>query len=108
MGLFPSLPVSSITSHLFPSLPVSSSYGHHVSRTSYVLCDDPPTIQRIFSRLRSFGGSDGSYPQHCGGVPVLQVRDVTTGYDSSQPDHRSVSSSPPARASYSSSSASSS
>ncbi|XP_075871005.1 glucose 1,6-bisphosphate synthase isoform X1 [Nelusetta ayraudi] len=66
------------------------TYGHHVSRTSYVLCDDPPTIQRIFSRLRSFGGSDGSYPQHCGGVPVLQVRDVTTGYDSSQPDRRSV------------------
>lgn len=90
--LFLSLPVSS--RHIL-SLPVCSRYGHHVSRTSYVLCDDPPTIQRIFSRLRSFGSSDGSYPQHCGGVPVLQVRDVTTGYDSSQPDCRSVSSLPP-------------
>lgn len=90
--------------HFLP-LPDSSSYGHHVSQTSYVLCDDPPTIQRIFSRLRSFGGAESSYPQDCGGVPVLQVRDVTTGYDSSRPDGRSVSS-PSPRESLSSSSSS--
>ncbi|KAM9733562.1 LOW QUALITY PROTEIN: glucose 1,6-bisphosphate synthase-like [Menidia menidia] len=65
------------------------TYGPHLSRTSYVVCRCPPTVRGVFSRLRDFGGS-GSYPPSCGGVPVLHVRDVTTGYDSSQPDGRSV------------------
>ena len=66
-----------------------SRYGYHVSKTSYVICNDPPTIQKIFSRIRNFEG-DGSYPKTCGSVRIVHVRDVTTGYDSSQPDLRSV------------------
>lgn len=69
-------------------LPVSR-YGYHVSKTSYVICNDPPTIQKIFGRIRNFDG-EGSYPKMCGGVQIVQVRDVTTGYDSSQADLRSV------------------
>uniref|UniRef100_A0A3Q2DGL1 Phosphoglucomutase 2-like 1 n=1 Tax=Cyprinodon variegatus TaxID=28743 RepID=A0A3Q2DGL1_CYPVA len=65
------------------------TYGYHVSKTSYVTCNDPPTIQRIFSRIRNFEG-DGSYPKACGGVRIVHIRDVTTGYDSSRPDLRSV------------------
>uniref|UniRef100_A0A667XSQ2 Phosphoglucomutase 2-like 1 n=1 Tax=Myripristis murdjan TaxID=586833 RepID=A0A667XSQ2_9TELE len=68
---------------------IYQTYGYHVSKTSYVICNDPPTIQKIFSRIRNFDG-EGSYPKTCGGHNVLHVRDVTTGYDSSQPDHRSV------------------
>uniref|UniRef100_A0A3Q2W2Q3 Phosphoglucomutase 2-like 1 n=2 Tax=Haplochromini TaxID=319058 RepID=A0A3Q2W2Q3_HAPBU len=68
---------------------IYQTYGYHVSKTSYVVCNDPPTIQRIFSRIRNFDGS-GSYPKTCGGVQIVHVRDVTTGYDSSQPDLRSV------------------
>ncbi|XP_030601025.1 glucose 1,6-bisphosphate synthase [Archocentrus centrarchus] len=68
---------------------IYQTYGHHVSKTSYVICNDPPTIQRIFGRIRNFDGS-GSYPKTCGGVQIVHVRDVTTGYDSSQPDLRSV------------------
>ncbi|KAM4566465.1 glucose 1,6-bisphosphate synthase isoform 2-T2 [Odontesthes bonariensis] len=68
---------------------IYQTYGYHVSKTSYVICNDPPTIQRIFGRIRNFDG-DGSYPKACGGVRILHVRDVTTGYDSSQPDLRSV------------------
>ncbi|XP_041796509.1 glucose 1,6-bisphosphate synthase [Chelmon rostratus] len=64
-------------------------YGYHLSKTSYVVCNDPPTIQKIFSRIRNFDG-EGSYPKTCGGVRIVHVRDVTTGYDSSQPDLRSV------------------
>lgn len=64
-------------------------YGYHVSKTSYVTCNDPPTIQRIFSRIRNFEG-DGSYPKACSGVRIVHIRDVTTGYDSSRPDLRSV------------------
>ncbi|XP_016110558.1 glucose 1,6-bisphosphate synthase-like [Sinocyclocheilus grahami] len=62
-------------------------YGYHVSRTSYVLCSDPLTIHRIFSRLHNFGGP-GDYPELCGDYCITHIRDVTTGYDSSQPDKK--------------------
>ncbi|XP_023817470.1 glucose 1,6-bisphosphate synthase isoform X2 [Oryzias latipes] len=68
---------------------IYQTYGYHLSTTSYVICRDPPTIQRIFSRIRNFDGAE-LYPKTCGGVPVVHVRDVTTGYDSSQPDLRST------------------
>ncbi|XP_041850854.1 glucose 1,6-bisphosphate synthase isoform X1 [Melanotaenia boesemani] len=68
---------------------IYETYGYHLSKTSYVICNDPPTIQKIFGRIRNFDGQ-GSYPKTCGGVRILHVRDVTTGYDSSQPDFRSV------------------
>ncbi|CAL8353998.1 unnamed protein product [Lota lota] len=61
-------------------------YGFHISRTSYVVCYHPPTVQQIFSRIRSY--EDGSYPKSCAGQRVVCVRDVTVGYDSSQSDHR--------------------
>ncbi|KAM9820291.1 glucose 1,6-bisphosphate synthase [Neosynchiropus ocellatus] len=64
-------------------------YGFHIAHTSYVTCADPHTIRTIFARIRNFGG-EGSYPTVCGGVRIAQVRDVTTGYDSSRPDLRSV------------------
>ncbi|XP_018560405.1 glucose 1,6-bisphosphate synthase [Lates calcarifer] len=68
---------------------IYQTYGYHVSKTSYVICNDPPTIQKIFGRIRNFDG-EGSYPKTCGGVRIVHVRDVTTGYDSSQADLRSV------------------
>ncbi|KAK9520355.1 hypothetical protein VZT92_020248 [Zoarces viviparus] len=70
-------------------LNIYQTYGHHVSQTSYVVCEDPPTIQTIFCRIRNFDG-EASYPKTCGGVRIVHVRDVTTGYDSSRPDLRSV------------------
>ncbi|XP_068172791.1 glucose 1,6-bisphosphate synthase isoform X2 [Antennarius striatus] len=68
---------------------IYQTYGYHVSQTSYVICNDPPTVQRIFSRIRNFDG-DGSYPKSCGGVQIVHIRDVTKGYDSSRPDGRCV------------------
>ncbi|KAM4628432.1 glucose 1,6-bisphosphate synthase [Polymixia lowei] len=64
-------------------------YGYHISKTSYVICNDPPTVQKIFSRIRNYEG-EGLYPKTCAGQRILHVRDVTTGYDSSQPDQRCV------------------
>uniref|UniRef100_A0A8C1GW23 Phosphoglucomutase 2-like 1 n=1 Tax=Cyprinus carpio TaxID=7962 RepID=A0A8C1GW23_CYPCA len=64
-------------------------YGYHISRTCYVICNDPPTIHKIFSRLRNFGGPS-VYPESCGDYCITHIRDVTTGYDSSQPDKKCV------------------
>ncbi|KAM6969818.1 glucose 1,6-bisphosphate synthase [Aplochiton taeniatus] len=64
-------------------------YGYHISKTSYVICNDPMTVKRIFDRLRNFEG-DSTYPRTCGGYEITHVRDVTTGYDSSQANKRCV------------------
>ncbi|XP_036418899.1 glucose 1,6-bisphosphate synthase isoform X1 [Colossoma macropomum] len=68
---------------------IYETYGYHISRTSYVVCNDPPTVKRIFSRLRNFEG-EGVYPKTCGGYSIAHIRDVTTGYDSGQPNKKSV------------------
>uniref|UniRef100_A0A4W5Q5K0 Phosphoglucomutase 2-like 1 n=1 Tax=Hucho hucho TaxID=62062 RepID=A0A4W5Q5K0_9TELE len=64
---------------------IFETYGYHISTTSYVICHDPPTVKRIFTRLRTFEG-ENTYPRSSGGHSIVAVRDVTTGYDSSQPD----------------------
>ncbi|KAL2095911.1 hypothetical protein ACEWY4_008059 [Coilia grayii] len=68
---------------------IYETYGYHISKTSYVICNDPPTVKRIFCRLRNFEG-DNVYPKSCGGYNIINVRDVTTGYDSAQPDQKCV------------------
>ncbi|XP_065264022.1 glucose 1,6-bisphosphate synthase [Emys orbicularis] len=64
-------------------------YGYHISKTSYFLCYEPPTIKRVFEKLRNFD-SPKSYPKSCGAYGILHVRDVTTGYDNSQLNKKSV------------------
>ncbi|KAJ8798283.1 hypothetical protein J1605_001408 [Eschrichtius robustus] len=68
---------------------VYEKYGYHISKTSYFLCYDPTTIKSIFERLRNFD-SPKEYPKFCGTFAILHIRDVTTGYDSSQPNKKSV------------------
>ncbi|TSN57728.1 Glucose 1,6-bisphosphate synthase [Bagarius yarrelli] len=68
---------------------IYETYGYHISRTSYVICNNPQTVKEIFYRLRNFEG-DGVYPKKCGEYSITHIRDVTTGYDSSQPNKKSV------------------
>ncbi|XP_066521448.1 glucose 1,6-bisphosphate synthase [Hoplias malabaricus] len=68
---------------------IYETYGYHISQTSYVICNDPQTVKRIFSRMRNFEG-EGVYPRKCGAYTIAHIRDVTTGYDSSQPDKKCV------------------
>ncbi|XP_040195776.1 glucose 1,6-bisphosphate synthase [Rana temporaria] len=68
---------------------IYEKYGYHISKTSYFLSYDPATNKRIFDRLRNYTGPK-RYPQSCGMYGVLHVRDVTTGYDSSQQSKKSL------------------
>lgn len=68
---------------------IYETYGFHISKTSYLICQHLPTIKRIFDRLRNFGG-EREYPRSCGGYSIVHTRDVTTGYDSSQPGQKCV------------------
>ncbi|KAI7866258.1 hypothetical protein BDF14DRAFT_1875312 [Spinellus fusiger] len=66
-------------------------YGYFVSDNSYFICHDKDLIQRIFERIR-YGGDASSrtfaYPTTIGGHKVVSVRDLTVGYDSSQPGNQ--------------------
>lgn len=47
-------------------------------------------IQQLFDNLRNYDG-ENTYPKSCGRFKVSGIRDLTTGYDSSQPDQKAVS-----------------
>ncbi|XP_063778476.1 phosphopentomutase [Pseudophryne corroboree] len=68
---------------------IFNKYGYHISRNSYFLCYDQTTIRNLFDNLRNYdGGTD--YPKMCGKFKVTGVRDLTTGYDSNQPDKKAI------------------
>ncbi|VDB85543.1 unnamed protein product [Peniophora sp. CBMAI 1063] len=64
-------------------------YGFFQTSNSYFICSEPATIDRIFTRLRDYDGQATkerpSYPKSIGGLTVTSIRDLTVGYDSSNP-----------------------
>ncbi|KAG6910909.1 hypothetical protein DXG01_006592 [Tephrocybe rancida] len=64
-------------------------YGYFQTSNSYFICTDPPTIDRIFARIRSYYSVEPqngpSYPREIAGLTVTSVVDLTTGYDSTNP-----------------------
>ncbi|KAG7487141.1 phosphoglucomutase-2 [Solea senegalensis] len=69
---------------------VFEQYGYHISKNSYFICHDQKVICTLFERLRSYGGQKDSYPTECGRFSISAIRDLTTGYDSNQPDKKAV------------------
>ncbi|XP_017835817.1 phosphoglucomutase-2 [Drosophila busckii] len=72
---------------------IYDTYGYHASIGSYLLCKDQQIICKIFTRLRSFdAGQQATYPKSIlnGEYKISQVRDLTTGYDSSTPNKKPV------------------
>ncbi|XP_064190536.1 phosphoglucomutase-2 [Anguilla rostrata] len=68
---------------------IYEEYGYHITKNSYFICHDQDTIRGLFQRLRNFDG-ENTYPTRCGSFTVSSVRDLTTGYDSQQPDKKAV------------------
>uniref|UniRef100_A0A672JDQ1 Phosphoglucomutase 2 n=1 Tax=Salarias fasciatus TaxID=181472 RepID=A0A672JDQ1_SALFA len=69
---------------------IYEEYGYHLSKNSYFICHDQTVIRSLFDRLRNSGGQKNSYPTDCGAFSISTVRDLTTGYDSNQPDKKAV------------------
>uniref|UniRef100_A0A224Z1A7 Phosphoglucomutase / phosphopentomutase n=1 Tax=Rhipicephalus zambeziensis TaxID=60191 RepID=A0A224Z1A7_9ACAR len=65
------------------------TYGYHVSNNSYYICHHQPTIQKMFERLRNYSGKD-TYPRKIGTYTIKNIRDLTTGYDDTQPDKKAI------------------
>ncbi|XP_057700517.1 phosphoglucomutase-2 [Corythoichthys intestinalis] len=69
---------------------IYEEYGYHLSKNSYFICHDQDVIRSLFERLRNYGGGKDSYPSKCGPFSITAVRDLTTGYDSNQPDNKAI------------------
>ncbi|XP_056266368.1 phosphoglucomutase-2 [Pseudoliparis swirei] len=69
---------------------IYEEYGYHLSKNSYFICHDQEVIRSLFERLRGHGGQKDSYPTECGRFSIAAVRDLTTGYDNSQPGNKAV------------------
>uniref|UniRef100_A0A3Q2T312 Phosphoglucomutase 2 n=1 Tax=Fundulus heteroclitus TaxID=8078 RepID=A0A3Q2T312_FUNHE len=69
---------------------IFEEYGYHISKNSYFICHDQEVIRGLFDRLRRFGDKKDTYPSECGRFSISAVRDLTTGYDSNQPDHKAI------------------
>nr|XP_025853345.1 phosphoglucomutase-2 [Vulpes vulpes] len=64
-------------------------YGYHITKASYFICHDQGTIKKLFENLRNYDGKN-NYPKTCGRFEISGIRDLTTGYDDSQPDKKAV------------------
>ncbi|KAI0688766.1 hypothetical protein BC835DRAFT_1371457 [Cytidiella melzeri] len=64
-------------------------YGFFQTSNSYFICNDPPTIDKIFARIRNYDGkasaTTSSYPHTIAGLKITSIRDLTLGYDSTNP-----------------------
>lgn len=72
---------------------IYETYGYHCTNCSYLFCDKAPVIKRIFDRLRNFqDGQPNTYPKSIlnGEFTIANVRDLTTGVDTSQADGKAI------------------
>ncbi|XP_069487921.1 phosphopentomutase [Ambystoma mexicanum] len=68
---------------------IYTDYGFHVTKASYFICRDPNVIKSLFEALRNYECKN-HYPKTCGKFEITNVRDLTTGYDKSQPDKKAI------------------
>ncbi|KAJ8968678.1 hypothetical protein NQ317_003907 [Molorchus minor] len=70
---------------------IYEAYGQHVSCNSYYICHDPVKISKIFNRIRNISG-ENTYPSGIlnNKYQITSIRDLTTGYDSSQVNNKAV------------------
>ncbi|KIM87657.1 hypothetical protein PILCRDRAFT_773278 [Piloderma croceum F 1598] len=64
-------------------------YGYFESSNSYFICSDPPTVDKIFARIRNYDNAATAvtphFPVEIAGLKVTRVVDLTLGYDTGNP-----------------------
>jgi len=63
-------------------------YGYYVMRTRYFFTPTVETVGTVMNNIRVING--GTYPTQCGEFKIKHVRDLTVGFDNSQPDNKPV------------------
>lgn len=69
---------------------IYKQYGYHISENSYFFSNEPAAVKAMFDNLRNVNNQPNSYPESLldGKYKVIGVRDLTTGFDSTQPDKK--------------------
>lgn len=65
---------------------LQEKYGYFETNNRYFFCYDPVLMEKIFAKIRN----NGKYCTSVGKFPVKYIRDLTTGYDNSQPNGQAV------------------
>ncbi len=60
--------------------------GYYLTKNHYFLCYDPEKMKAIFDDFRN----GGKYADKLGEFAISNIRDLTTGYDSSQKDKKAI------------------
>eukprot|EP00826_Nyctotherus_ovalis_P046448 TRINITY_DN524_c0_g3_i12.p2 TRINITY_DN524_c0_g3~~TRINITY_DN524_c0_g3_i12.p2 ORF type:complete len:251 (-),score=82.79 TRINITY_DN524_c0_g3_i12:181-933(-) len=60
--------------------------GYYATKNHYFLCYDPLKMQAAFDGMRN----RGEYTKTCGEFPIKYIRDLTTGFDSMQPNKKAI------------------
>jgi len=61
-------------------------YGYFATNNRYFFCYDPKLMEVIFSKIRN----NGKYCESIGKYKVKHIRDLTTNYDTMQPDKKAI------------------
>eukprot|EP01114_Cavostelium_apophysatum_P020958 TRINITY_DN7176_c0_g1_i1.p1 TRINITY_DN7176_c0_g1~~TRINITY_DN7176_c0_g1_i1.p1 ORF type:complete len:607 (-),score=197.81 TRINITY_DN7176_c0_g1_i1:64-1842(-) len=61
-------------------------YGYFATKNRYFFCYDPKVMESIFKEIRN----GGKYCETVGPYKIKDIRDLTTGYDTSKPDKKPV------------------
>lgn len=68
---------------------MSKKYGYYTTQNSYFLSRDTPKLRALVDALRHYDTKSG-YPATLGSKKITNVRDLTTGYDSSSTDGKAT------------------
>ncbi|XP_052794859.1 phosphopentomutase-like [Mya arenaria] len=66
---------------------IYNMYGMHINSNSYYICHEAAAIKAMFEDIRNYNNT-GKYPESCGKYKIKYIRDLTTGFDNSQPDQK--------------------
>jgi phosphomannomutase len=64
-----------------------AKYNYFSMNTSYFFCHDNAILDTVFGRLRA---DDYAVTKTLPGIKVTGIRDITTGYDNSMPDQKTI------------------
>ncbi|XP_003744897.1 phosphoglucomutase-2 [Galendromus occidentalis] len=68
---------------------IFDEYGFHTTYNSYYISHDPVATGKMFDRIRNIDGPN-TYPKKIGRFAVSGVRDLTVGFDSTQPGNKPI------------------
>jgi len=65
---------------------IYKEFGYYITKNHYFKVYDPSIMFKVFENIRN----EGKYAEKCGAYKIKSIRDLTVGYDDSQPDKKPI------------------